>query len=468
MIPARGKTMKLMQLSLALGLALAGPFAATATLVVKPGESIQAAVARASPGDTVQVLPGTYRETVFIDKNDIRLQGVVEDGHWAVMDGESRLNDGILASGHGVIIERMWVRRYKGNGIMTQGANNYQIIDNVVEGPCFYAIFPQFGKNGLVARNLVTKSDDAAIYVGMSDGVDVLYNETSDSIIGIETENSRNQLIEGNYVHDNVMGIATTMLPGLPVKTAESSIIRRNFVVSNNIANFAPPGAITAAAPSGVGILVLGTDTTVVEENMIRDNRSAGVLVADTSFFVTTPDAKMDPYPDGLQLLRNTYLSNGGDPQGAVKAILESAGLSGGVDVLATGKGRGNCIAERSAVRTLGTKRFDDCGPGLTSTVTRTMRPPGPVEAPAYTAEQMGRLTYVAVCSGCHTYNARLVGPPMLVIKALYGKNVKAMADWIANPTHKRKDYAEMPAQSYLPADVRLAVANYILNELAN
>ena len=161
---------------------------------------------RASPGDTVQVLPGTYRETVFIDKNDIRLQGVVEDGRWAVMDGESKLNDGILASGHGVIIERMWVRRYKGNGIMTQGANNYQIIDNVVEGPCFYAIFPQFGKNGLVARNLVTKSDDAAIYVGMSDGVDVLYNETSDSIIGIETENSRNQLIEGNYVHDNVIG----------------------------------------------------------------------------------------------------------------------------------------------------------------------------------------------------------------------------------------------------------------------
>jgi parallel beta-helix repeat protein len=454
--------------SLTLLLALTWTSAGAATLTVNPGESIQAAINRAAPGDTVRVLPGTYRETVFIDKNDIRLQGVVHEGRWAVMDGESRLNDGILASGHGVIIERMWVRHYKGNGIMTQGANNYQIIDNVVEGPCFYAIFPQFGRNGLVARNFVTKSDDAAIYVGMSDGVDVLYNVASHSIIGIETENSRGQLIEGNYVHDNVLGIATTMLPGLPVKTAETTIIRRNFVVANNIENFAPPGAITAAAPSGIGILVLGTDTTVVEDNYIRDNRSAGVLVADTSFFVTTPDVRMDPYPDELRLLRNTYLGNGADPQGSVKAILESAGQSTGVDVLATGKGRGNCVAEREAVRSLGIRRFEDCAPGTTSAATLSMRPSQPVAAPVYTPEQVGRLTYLAVCSGCHTYNARLVGPPMLAIKALYAGKPAALADWIATPTRRRQDYPEMPPQAYLPEQVRLAVANYILGELEN
>jgi len=435
-------------------------------LTVNPGESIQATVAKAKPGDTIRVLPGTYKETVFIDKDDIHLQGVVAEGKWPVLDGESKLNDGILASGHGTVIERMWVKHFKGNGIMTQGANNYRIVNNVVEGPTFYAIFPQFGRNGLVAYNIITKSDDAAIYVGMSDGVDVLYNETSDSIIGIETENSLNTLIEGNYVHDNVMGIAATNLPGLPIKRAENLIIRNNFVVRNNTKNFAPPGAITAGAPAGVGILVLGTDATIVENNLIRDNKSTGVLIAETTLFVTTPDAKLDPFPDRTQILRNTYVNNGYDPQDAVKGVLEVAGLEKGVDVLSSGKGRDNCVAERDSFTSLGIKKFADCAPGATSAATLTARPPQPVEAPKYTREQMGRMTYLAVCTGCHTYDSKLVGPPMVAIKALYANNAKGMADWIAHPTRKRPEYPEMPPQNYLSEDVRTAVANYILTEL--
>ena len=37
-----------------------------ATLEVHDGESIQAAVNRAAPGDTLLVYTGTYRETVYI------------------------------------------------------------------------------------------------------------------------------------------------------------------------------------------------------------------------------------------------------------------------------------------------------------------------------------------------------------------------------------------------------------------
>jgi parallel beta-helix repeat protein len=434
-------------------LATAGA-AHSATLTVKPGESIQAAVARAAPGDRIDVLPGTYRETVFIDKDRIELHGLVQAGQWPVLDGEDRLNDGLLVSGHGVTIERMWVRRYKGNGIMTQGANNYRIVHNVVEGPCFYAIFPQFGKNGLVAYNIAYKSEDAAIYVGMSDNVDVVHNETYESIIGIESENSRNILVENNYVHDNVLGIAMTMLPGLPVKTADNLIVRNNIVAHNNLKNFAPPGAITAGAPPGLGVLVLGTDRTVVEGNLIRDHDGVGVLVSETNFFVTTPDDKMDPFPDGTQILRNVFINNGAAPHDAIKDLLEAAGLGRGVDVMATGKGRDNCIAERESITALGIARYADCTPGATSAATLSMQTREPVVAPAYTADQKGRLTYLAVCSGCHTYNSKLVGPPMITIKALYAKDARRLADWIAKPTHKRQDYPEMPPQNYLPDDV--------------
>ena len=47
---------------------------------VKDGDSIQAAVAAAQPGDTIRVMPGTYKEVVYVDKDDIALVGVISGG----------------------------------------------------------------------------------------------------------------------------------------------------------------------------------------------------------------------------------------------------------------------------------------------------------------------------------------------------------------------------------------------------
>jgi pectin methylesterase-like acyl-CoA thioesterase len=92
--------------------------AQAATLEVKEGESIQAAVTQAKAGDTIKVYPGTYHETVFVDKDDISLIGVVEDGEWPHLDGEKVLNDAILYSGNGFSVEWFKITKYKGNAIM--------------------------------------------------------------------------------------------------------------------------------------------------------------------------------------------------------------------------------------------------------------------------------------------------------------------------------------------------------------
>ena len=63
---------------------------------VREGDSIQAAVEAASPGDIIQVHPGLYRETVYVDKDDITLRGVVEDSEWPNLEGDKQLNDAIL------------------------------------------------------------------------------------------------------------------------------------------------------------------------------------------------------------------------------------------------------------------------------------------------------------------------------------------------------------------------------------
>ncbi len=52
----------------------AAPASAKA-LVVHPGESIQAAVDAAKPGDTVVVLSGTYHQAVCVTTDGIKLRG---------------------------------------------------------------------------------------------------------------------------------------------------------------------------------------------------------------------------------------------------------------------------------------------------------------------------------------------------------------------------------------------------------
>ena len=136
---------------------------------VREGDSIQAAVEAASPGDVIQVHPGLYRETVYVDKDDITLRGVVKDGEWPNLEGDKQLNDAILYSGNGFTVEWFKITNYKGNAIMGQAGNNFSIRNNWVIDTGVYGIFPEFGENGLIENNVLSGIEDAAIYVGMSD-----------------------------------------------------------------------------------------------------------------------------------------------------------------------------------------------------------------------------------------------------------------------------------------------------------
>ncbi|HQR49687.1 MAG TPA: hypothetical protein PL152_10140, partial [Steroidobacteraceae bacterium] len=105
---------------------VAGP-APQKEAIVKDGESIQAAVKAASAGTIIRVMPGTYHETVYVDKDDIRIIGVIDAGRRPVLDGEGKLNDAVLYSGNNFVVENLTIRNYKGNGIMGQAGNNFEI-----------------------------------------------------------------------------------------------------------------------------------------------------------------------------------------------------------------------------------------------------------------------------------------------------------------------------------------------------
>lgn len=431
-------------------------------LIVKAGQSIQASVKKAKDGDTILVEPGRYTESIYIDKQNITLKSSHKGG--AILDGENKHNDGVIASGHGVVIDGFLVKGYKGNAIMTQGSNNFKIINNEVSG-AFYAIFPQFGKNGLVQGNVVYGCEDAGIYVGMSDNINVLDNVAYGNVIGLEFENTRNALMAGNKVYKNTAGIMLSLIPGLPVKDSQHVVIRDNEVYDNNLKNFAPPSSIAASVPSGLGILVVGYDDATIENNLIKDNNGIGIFVVDNVTFGLSDDPKVDPYPDNTRIMNNTFVSNGEKPQGLVAEFIAPAGRVG-FEVVSTGKGKGHCSVKQEGVDMLGTNRWGVCDSSMSKAEYKTamldkLAPNAPISI-----EQRGRLTYLAVCTGCHTYSSVLHGPSIQSIQAIYGKDEAALAKYVASPVRKRTDFAEMPPQAYLGDETIKAISYYLLNDV--
>jgi parallel beta-helix repeat protein len=442
---------------------VAGP-TPTKLVVVKDGQSIQAAVKAASSGTIIRVMPGTYHETVYVDKDDIRIIGVIEGGKRAVLDGEKKLNDAILYSGNNFVAENLEIRNYKGNGIMGQAGNNFEIRNNVISESGVYGIFPQLGQNGIVEHNVVSGIADAAIYVGMSDNILVAYNDVFGSVAGIEVENSRHAIVEHNYVHDNSGGLLAFVTPGLPIKTTFDVIFRNNFVVGNNHKNFGAPGSTVSGIPAGTGILVMAADDVVIEGNVISDNKVSGVIITDHAHANNiTVDPESDPNSDRVKILENVMLNNGYDTITEAKALALAEGMMKveHLDIVRVGPSPGSCIINRHQYVTVGVGEFADCEFTNTATTTNYLLPP--VAPREIKPGERGRVVYLGICSGCHIYNGRMIGPPVQAIQALYLDNPQGLADFIAKPVKKRADYPEMPPQDYLDPQTRLAVAKYML-----
>jgi parallel beta-helix repeat protein len=430
---------------------------------VRDGDSIQAAVAAAQSGDVVRIFPGSYSETVYIDKDNIVISGVVINNQWPVMEGNKQLNDAVLYSGNDITIENLQIQHYKGNAIMGQAGNNFLIRNNNIIDTGVYGIFPEFGTNGLITHNVLSGIEDAAIYVGMSDNIHVTNNEAFDNVAGIEIENSRHSIVENNYVHDNTGGILVFITPGLPIKTTFDTIVRNNFIVNNNTPNFGIPGSTVSGIPAGTGILNMAGDQTTIEGNVITGNKVIGILVTDhMNAPNVTLDPEADPNSDEIAILDNMMWNNGYDTIPEITALKTLELVDGDVQILNVGTSTNSCILDHDKYVTVGLRSFGTCGFSTTADV-RTYLLDEPAERREIAAEDMGKRAYYGICAGCHSYNVKMIGPPTQIIQALYMDNPQGIVDYISDPVKKRDDYPEMPPQNYLSEDVRMAAAEFML-----
>ncbi len=327
---------------------LVPPLARARTHVVQPGDSIRAALAQAQPGDRITVLPGVYREGAAADPtaltvtlDGIALVGLSSPGHPVVLQNAGDQSYGLWVSpaDSAEPTADATLQGFPQHGAHLACVDGFALIGNVSDHNAVYGLFPVLSRHGVLAGNEVMHTGlDAALYVGQSDDVLISGNRVHDNLLGIEVENSRRCTVLGNDVSANTVGLLIHVLPHLLRTTQEDTTVALNKIHDNNRANTADPEDQVAAFPPGIGILLVGADTTTVSGNHVTRNSSLGLGVVNLCLGQDCAGFDVDPNPDGNRIVGNVIQGNGTAPPTASPAdALRPA------DLLWDGTGQDNC-----------------------------------------------------------------------------------------------------------------------------
>ena len=234
------------------------------------------------------------------------------------------------------------MQNFSENGIFLNGINGFYIghVHAINNGD--YGIFPVFCSHGVIENCVTNGHGDTGINVGQSSDVVIRLNTVFDNVNGIEAENAHDISISFNNSYNNTLGIFADLLPGKTVTSASNITIRNNLVRNNNHPNFSDPGDLAAAVSSGIGILVLGIDQTIVQQNIVSGNNFTGIVVYSTlvlgALAGVPPEAfgGIEPNPDGT-IIRGNFLSKNGSAPPSLPIPVP------GVDLLWDGSGQNNC-----------------------------------------------------------------------------------------------------------------------------
>lgn len=310
---------------------------------VGPNETIQQAVDRSGPGDTIEVPYGIYHESVVLDWSDVKLIGIPNEiGEWPVIDGEGTRSDGLIASGNNFEMAFFSVKNYTSNGVLVEGATGVYLHDMYIENTGVYGVYPVRCTDVLIERIEATLMNDAAIYAGKSQDVIIRDTLTYGNVIGIELENTVTGEVYNNVAHDNTVGIFIDLLPQLPSKVSLYTKVYDNLVENNNGENFGTPGTAVALIPPGTGILILAADEVEIYNNTIRGNKTGGLAVFNLGIGFDANEIDVGPNPEHVYAHDNIYENNGYDADPFVKNMLGK-----GFDIIWDSNGADNYFDEK-------------------------------------------------------------------------------------------------------------------------
>jgi len=186
---------------------------------VTAGQSIQAALDRATPGDTVEVGPGRYRGSIRIETDGVKLRAVgavtIEGTTWYTVYIRAR----------GATLDGFTITGAKSHGVFITGSERCLITNCDISGSGWAGV-QLGGDNGSASYNTVQ-------------GCEIHHNRVEGIYIrGTDSEHKGRHIpmvgntLDGNYIHDNGgEGIQNTATFGPPAP--EGTIISNNRIINN-------------------------------------------------------------------------------------------------------------------------------------------------------------------------------------------------------------------------------------------
>ena len=314
---------------------------------VWPGQSIQKAVNRAHPGDTVLVHHGTYHQTVAIRKNDINLVGrhvtllppahptglcaqvsaPAVSGICVLGNFDSSFN-AIPPAARGNSISGFRVEHFTGEGIFLYNVAGTSITHDIAAWNGDYGIVGFVQHGGRYLWNVSHDNAAPGFYLGDSPHANyvIAHNVSFNNEFGIFVRHSAHGVVRNNQVWGNCIGVFF-LDDGQPGG-------EHNLTLSHN-KSWANDKACAASdegpATSGIGVLLLGAQHSTVHDNTIRNNVASGP----------------SPFSGGLLLVSAAGLTGG---KNAAFDTVTGNTLSGNApfDVIWDGAGAGNVFSGNS------------------------------------------------------------------------------------------------------------------------
>jgi parallel beta-helix repeat protein len=308
-------------LGIALSVGTAVSARASTTIVVGPGQSIQAAIDEASPGDTVLVEPGVYHQSVQIRTDGITLRGSGDfRGGTVIEPPESfpeTLCNGVFGPTGVCILAKdvdpdtgavntpvnndtvtnLVVRDFPGNGVFGYGTTGLTVTKVVAINDGDYGISRFVSTGTVFAHDTAIGNDEAGFYVGDSPDANTVVrsNEAFGNQFGIFVRHARGVDVTGNRVSGNCQGIMV-LDDGQPGGVGDVNVAG-NTVTGNN--KFCEAHGDTPVNLQGGGILLLGATRTTVARNSVSGNsgrqiNSGGIVVASAQALTGGSDPAFD------------------------------------------------------------------------------------------------------------------------------------------------------------------------------
>jgi len=190
---------------------------------------------------------------------------------------------------------------------------------------------------GLIAANFASGSDDTGIYVGQSSDITVTADTAEDNTVGFDIENSTRINAAANRATGNSLGLIVQGAPGLTIPNATDISVTGNQLSNNNRPNpTTDPLDLLSRLPAGTGLLTVDADRVTIADNLVTENKSAGIALISLPSDVAALDPRVDPIPDADRVTRNTVLTNGSHPDPRLSPFPPA-------DLLWDGTGTNNC-----------------------------------------------------------------------------------------------------------------------------